>query len=124
MVCYLCPKLSNSDIVKRTCISDLVTEKVVKLDGIDIVLIAISLFLPSTPSLAHEAQKIPSHISIVHDGWSTKCCHPFSSICIQYIHSDPETPRIWTLKNHLLDFKHTIGQHTGILVGRELVDVI
>ena len=73
---------------------------------------------------AHKAQEIPSRISIIHDGWSTKCHRLFSSICIQYIHSAPETPRIWTLKNHLLDFKRTIGRHTGVLVGQELVDVV
>ena len=124
LIRYLYPKFNDGNIIKRMCISNLVEDKVAKLDGIDIRLIAVRLFLPFVCPAAHEAQEIPSRISIVHDGWSTKRRRPFSSICIQYIHSDPDTPRIWTLKNQLLNFKRTIGRHTGILVGQELVDVV
>ena len=35
LIRYLCPKLNTSDIPKRTCIGDVVMEKVEKLDGIN-----------------------------------------------------------------------------------------
>jgi hypothetical protein len=63
-------------------------------------------------------------VSIVYDGWSSKRRRPFSSISIQYIHSPQEDPYDWTLKSHLLAFNHTVGRHTGIMVGKDLVSVI
>jgi len=41
MVLYLCPKLKDSDILKRSCIANAISEKVEKLDIIDIDLIAV-----------------------------------------------------------------------------------
>ena len=69
-------------------------------------------------------QNIPSLASVVYDGWSSKRRRPFSSISIQYIHSPPEDPYDWSLKSHLLAFNRTIGRHTGIMVGKDLVSVI
>ncbi|KAM6498412.1 hypothetical protein JOM56_006360 [Amanita muscaria] len=81
---YLCPKLNKSDIPGRTCIGNAVLEKVAKLDLIDMELIA----------------NIPSHISVIWDGWSTKRRRPFSSLSIQYISSPlPDDPYNWTLMN-------------------------
>ena len=36
----------------------------------------------------------------------------------------PSTAEKWVLKSQLLDFKQTIGCHTGILIGTELIHVI
>jgi len=67
---------------------------------------------------------ISSHISIIMDGWSTKGHCLFSSFSIQYIHSPPEDPHAWCLKSHLIEFKHSVGQHTGNMIGEEMVVVI
>jgi hypothetical protein len=69
-------------------------------------------------------QHIPSLVSIVYDGWSSKRRRPFSSVSIQYIHSPPDDPHDWSLKNHLLAFNQTVGRHTGMMVGKDLVSVI
>jgi hypothetical protein len=42
LVCYLCPKLTEADIPKRTCIGDAILEKVEKLDDIDMKIIDVS----------------------------------------------------------------------------------
>jgi len=64
MVLYLCPKLKDSDIPKRSCNADAISEKVEKLDIIDIDLIAVC----------------PLHIFLFHlmslsieDSWSYFC---------------------------------------------------
>ena len=42
LVHYLCPKVTEADIPKRTCIGDAVLEKVEKLDDIDMKIINVS----------------------------------------------------------------------------------
>jgi hypothetical protein len=42
LVCYLCPKLLEADIPKRTCIGDAVLEKVEQLNDIDMKIIDVS----------------------------------------------------------------------------------
>jgi hypothetical protein len=83
-------------------------EKVEKLDEIDINLVT----------------GINSLVSIVYDGWSSKRRRSFVSYSIQYIHSSPEDPYHWSLKGHLLDFHRTVGRHTGLMVGNDIVTVI
>jgi hypothetical protein len=87
---------------------DAVMEKVEKLDGIDLDLV----------------KGIDSLVSIVYDGWSSKRRRSFSSYSIQYIYSPPEDPYQWSLKSHLLDFHRTVGRHTGLMAGNDLVSVI
>lgn len=108
LIRYLCPKLNASDIPKRTCIGDAVMEKVEKLDGIDSELV----------------MGIDSLVSIIYDGWSSKRRRSFASYSIQYIYSPPEDPYDWSLKSHLLEFHRTIGRHTGLMVGNDMVGVI
>ena len=42
LVCYLCPKLTETDIPKRTCIGDAILEKVERLDDVDMKIIDVS----------------------------------------------------------------------------------
>ena len=56
LIHYLCPKLNASDIPKRTCMGDMVMDKVDALDKIDLDLVT----------------SINSLVSIVYDGWSSK----------------------------------------------------
>jgi hypothetical protein len=42
LVCYLCPKPTETDIPKRTCIGDSIQEKVERLDDIDVKIIDVS----------------------------------------------------------------------------------
>ena len=44
LVCYLCPKLTEADIPKRTCMGDAILEKVERLDDIDVKIIDVSSF--------------------------------------------------------------------------------
>ena len=44
LVCYLCPKLTEADIPKRTCMGDSILEKVERLDDIDLNIINVSHF--------------------------------------------------------------------------------
>lgn len=108
LIHYLCPKLNPSDILKHTCIGDMVMEKVDELDQIDLDLVT----------------SINSLVSIVYDSWSSKRCQSFASYSIQYIYSSPEDPNHWSLKSHLLEFHQTVGQHTGLMVGNDMIDVI
>jgi len=87
---------------------DAVMEKVAKLDEIDLDLV----------------KGIDSLVSIVYDGWSSKRRRSFASYSIQYIYSPPEDPYHWSLKSHLLDFHRTVGRHTGLMVGNDIVGVI
>ena len=61
---------------------------------------------------------------MVMDGWSAKRRHQYSSFSIQYINEVSDTSKLWVLKSHLIDFKHSTGHHTGIRVGEELIEVI
>jgi hypothetical protein len=108
LIHYLCPKLNATDIPKHTCMGNAVMEKVEKLDKIDLDLVL----------------GINSLVSIVYDGWSSKQQHSFASYSIQYIYSPPEDPYHWSMKSHLLEFHQTVGHHTGLMVGNDIVGVI
>ena len=86
----------------------MVTEKVEKLDQINVDLV----------------KSIESLVSIVYDGWSSKRRRSFSSYSIQYIYSPPENPNHWSLRSHLLEFHQTVGRHTGLMVGSNMISVI
>lgn len=68
--------------------------------------------------------RIPGRISVVFDGWSSKRPRRFSSYSIQYVDSPPDNPYEWNLKSHLIAFHHTPARHSGLMVGRDLVNVI
>ena len=44
LVCYLCPKLTEADIPKRTCMGDAILEKVERLDDIDLKILDVSSY--------------------------------------------------------------------------------
>jgi len=90
------------------CMGDMVTEKVEELDQIDVDLV----------------KTIDSLVSIVYDGWSSKRRRSFSSYSIQYIYSPPDNPNHWSLKSHLLEFYQTVGCHTGLMVGSDMIGMI
>ena len=108
LIHYLCPKLNINDIPKHTCMGDVVMEKVAKLDEIDLDLVT----------------GINSLVSIVYNGWSSKRRQSFASYSIQYIYSPPKDPYHWSLKSHLLDFHWTVGRHTGLMIGNDIIGVI
>ena len=58
------------------------------------------------------------------DGWSAKRRRHYSSFSIQYINKVSDTSKLWVLKSHLIDFKHSTRRHTGVRVGEELIEVI
>lgn len=87
---------------------DMVTEKVDKLDQIDVDLV----------------KSIESLVSIVYDSWSSKRHQSFSSYSIQYIYSPPKNPNYWSLRSHLLEFHQTVGHHTRLMVGSDMISVI
>ena len=58
------------------------------------------------------------------DGWSAMRHCQYSSFSIQYIDQPSDTPKLWVLKSHLINFKHSTGRHTGVRVGEELIEVI
>jgi hypothetical protein len=67
---------------------------------------------------------IDSLVSIVYDGWSLRRHRSFASYSIQYIYSPPDNPYHWSLKSHLLEFHWTVGRHTGLMVGNDIIGVI
>jgi hypothetical protein len=101
---YLCLKLKDGDIPKCTSIGEAVLEKVVTLDRIDKDLLAVCLYLLHFERMLIDCQAIPSRISLVWDGWSSKRWCAYSSISIQYIHAPPDDPYQWSIKSHLLAF--------------------
>ena len=124
---YLCPKLTDTDIPNKAFLADAILTKVHKLDGIDKQLLLVSIWhygINCSIYWGHTIWDIGSHVSIIFDKWSTKHCHPYSSISIQYINSPPDNPHLWTLKSHLLTFDHTCGHHTRDMTGQGLVKII
>ena len=63
-------------------------------------------------------------MSIVTDDWSAMRHHSFSSFSIQYIDESPDAPHHWVLRSYLIDFKHSVGHHTGVRVGDKWIEVI
>ena len=120
---YLNPKQKDTDIPKQTCMGEAVLKAVGRLDIVDaqLVSVCIKMFFSC---LIHASQTITSLVTGVFDGWTTKRRRPFLSFSIQYIHSPPEDPYKWSLKTNLLAFRHTIGRHTGIMLGKELENII
>ena len=41
-----------------------------------------------------------------------------------FIHSPPENDNLWTLKSNLIEFNLTVGRHTGVMIGKDLVKTI
>ena len=122
---YLNPKVKDTDIPKWTCLSDAVMHKIECLNDIDITLVAVSqTILVLSYKWLIWYQNILSLVLIVWDGWSSKHRCPFSSYSIQYINSSPNDPYDWSLKSHLIAFNWTVGQHTGQMVGKDLVGVV
>ena len=74
--------------------------------------------------LIHFEQDIQGHISVVYDSWSSRRRRPFSSYSIQFVHSFPDDPYKWSLRSHLIGFKHTVGRHSGTMVGKQLASII
>lgn len=125
LISYLNPKVADEHIPKKTCMADRVNTKVEKLDDITIELIKVCIpFTLTIRSLFTVIQTIHSKISVVWDGWSTKNRRPHTSVSIVYIHSPAGNDSLWTLKNHLIEFSLTVGRHTGILIGNDLVNTI
>ena len=60
LVCYLCPKLTEFDIPKRTCMGDAILEKVERLDDIDLKILDVSSYF--------------NHLSIVSLFNFLECC--------------------------------------------------
>ena len=58
------------------------------------------------------------------DGWLAMHRQQYLSFSIQYIDQPSDMPKLWVLKSHLIDFKHSTGHHTGVRVGEELIEVI
>ena len=95
------------------------------LNKIDKEIIAVSIpYVLLTALLTTLWQGISSLVSGVYDGWTTKCRCPFLSFSIQFVHSPQHNPYKWSLNTHLLAFKHTVGHHTGEMLGQELMNIV
>ncbi|KAF5356670.1 hypothetical protein D9757_013203 [Collybiopsis confluens] len=70
------------------------------------------------------AKGITSRISLVFDGWSRRRRKSYNSLVIFWIHSPPDKPTEWTLRNMLVAFDRMKGRHTGSGVGKLLVEEI
>ncbi|KAF5346279.1 hypothetical protein D9757_014839 [Collybiopsis confluens] len=67
---------------------------------------------------------ITLRISLVFDGWSRRRRKSYNSLVIFWIHSPPDKPTEWTLRNMLVAFDRMKGRHTGSGVGKLLVEEI
>ena len=101
-------------------------KKIENLDGIDQQIILVSRMSSDVFYLSMTIfyQQISLLISLVTDGWSAMRRCQYSSFSIQYIDQPSDTPKLWVLKSHLIDFKHSTRHHTGVRVGEELIEVI
>jgi hypothetical protein len=109
----------------KTCIATAIDEKVMKLDVIDRSLISVSLRIPMPLFwIQYCYQDIQGLVSVIYDGWSSKQRRPFSSYSIQFVNSPLDDPYKWSLASHLIAFKHTIGRHSGIMIGNEMATII
>ncbi|KAJ3503385.1 hypothetical protein NMY22_g18264 [Coprinellus aureogranulatus] len=105
LIFYLNPSIKDSDIPKKTCVSEAVAKKVARLNGLTKDLI----------------ETIPGKASIVWDGWLTAKHTPYTSVIVTYITSDPDNSSLWSLKKNLIEFNPTPGRHTGEMIGEDLV---
>jgi hypothetical protein len=126
-ISYLNPKVEDEMIPKKTCMAESVMTKVEKLDNLTIELIKVCIsfhFNFSIHLLTSIIQTINSKISLVWDGWSTRNRRPYTSVSVVYIHSPPSNDNLWTLKSHLIEFNSTVGRHTGVMIGNDLIKTI
>ena len=69
-------------------------------------------------------QNIQGLVSVIYNGWSSRCRRPFSSYSIQFVDVVQDDPYMWTLTSHLIAFEHSVGRHSGIMAGNELLRII
>ena len=108
------------------CLGSAVAKKIENLVGIDQEIILVSCMLSDVfyLSITIFFQKISLLISLVTDRWSAMHHHQYSSFSIQNMDEPSDTLKLWVLKSHLIDFKHSNRHHTGVRVGEELIKVI
>lgn len=69
------------------------------------------------------SQAIPGKVSVVWDGWTNGKCTPFTSFSISFIQTSADDTQ-WELKKYLVEFNHTVGRHTGKMIGEDLLATI
>lgn len=107
-ITYLNHTLRDDDIPKKSAIANAISAKVIQLEQITLQII----------------ERIPSKVSTIWDGWSSRRRRPFTSFSISYIDSPPGDDTKWELKNNLLEFNSPVGRHTGKLIGKDLTKTI
>ena len=124
-ILYLNSKIQDNDIPKKSCIAGAVNTKVVHLETItfDIIEVCNCLFHQGS-FINNLMQRIQSKVSVIWDGWSTCKQRPFTSFSISFIDLPPGNDTVWELKKHLLEFNSSVGRHTGILIGMDLLETI
>ena len=108
-------------------ITSAINAKVIELEQsmLEIIKVCITLYLYlCPPSLLIIPQRIPSKVTPVWDGWSTRKRRPYTSFRISFIDSPPGNDSLWELKKYLLKFNSPVGRHTGELIGQDLVRTI
>lgn len=126
-ITYLNHKVRDDDIPHKSAIAGAINAKVIELEQstLEIIKVCITLYLYlCPPSLLIIPQRIPSKVTPVWDGWSTRKRRPYTSFSISFIDSPPGNDSLWELKKYLLEFNSPVGRHTGELIGQDLVRTI
>ena len=122
-ITFLNHKLQDDDIPHKSSIANTVNGKVLQLEELTLDLVKVcSSCIKLCQSLLTNQQHIPSKVSTIWDGWSTRKRQPFTSFSISFIDSPPDNDNLWALKNYLLEFNSPVGRHTGELIGMDLVN--
>ena len=122
-ITFLNHKLRDDDIPCKSSIANAVNGKVLQLEELTLAIVKVrSSCFNLCWSLLTNQQRIPSKVSTIWDGWSTRKRRPFTSFSISFIDSPPDNDTLWVLKNYLLEFNSPVGRHTGELIGKDLVN--
>jgi hypothetical protein len=124
-ITYLNQKLQDNDIPHKSSIAGAVNAKVLQLEELTFAIVKVRCSsFNLCQSLPTNQQRIPSKVSTIWDGWSTRKRRPFTSFSISFIDSPPDNDTLWVLKKYLLEFNSPVGRHTGELIGKDLINTI
>ena len=111
---FLNPKLQDNDIPHKSSIARSVNAKVLHLEELTLAIVKVrSSYLNLCWSFLINRQRIPSKVSTIWDGWSTRKRRPFTSFSISFIDSPPDNDTLWELKKLSTWVQFPCGQAHG-----------
>ena len=110
-ITYLNHKLWDDDIPHKSSIASTVNAKVLQLEELTLAIVEVcSSCLNPCQSLPTIQKCIPSKVSTIWDGWSTRKWQPFILFSISFVDSPLNNNTLWLLKKLLAWIQLSRGQ--------------